>query len=167
MAQGFEESAAIVRAMLDAGLDAIVAMDGDGTILEFNRAAEEMFGYRREEVLGRPLADCIVPPASREAHRRGVARRVAEDVGPILGERVQLTAMRSNGEEFPVELTVTRRGEPEPPPDRLVLQRELWMDLDGDGFTVRDNLSGELNRTWRLDLEPPGALGHVSVGGEL
>jgi hypothetical protein len=65
-----------------------------------------------------------------------------------------------------LELTVTRRGEPEPPPDRLVLQRELWMDLDGDGFTVRDQLSGELNRTWRLDLEPPGALGHVSVGGE-
>jgi len=65
-----------------------------------------------------------------------------------------------------LELTVTRRGEPEPPPDRLVLQRELWMDLDGDGFTVRDRMSGELNRTWRLDLEPPGALGHVSVGGE-
>ncbi|MBW2276963.1 MAG: hypothetical protein JRF63_05685, partial [Deltaproteobacteria bacterium] len=65
-----------------------------------------------------------------------------------------------------LELTVTRRGEPDPPPDRLVLQRELWMDLDGDGFTVRDSMSGELNRTWRLDLEPPGALGHVSVGGE-
>jgi hypothetical protein len=65
-----------------------------------------------------------------------------------------------------LELATTRRGEPEPPPDRLVLERELWMDLDGDGFTVRDQLSGELNRTWRLDLEPPGELGHAAVGGE-
>ncbi len=63
-------------------------------------------------------------------------------------------------------LTTTRRGEPDPPPDQISLSREIWMDLDGSGFTVRDNLSGELNRTWRLDLEPPGELGHVSVDGQ-
>ena len=110
MAPGFEESAAVVRAMLDSGLDAIVAMDAEGLILEFNRAAEVMFGYRREDVIGKPLAECIVPEASRAAHRRGLARRVESDEGPILGERVELSAMRSNGEEFPVELTITRLG---------------------------------------------------------
>jgi hypothetical protein len=62
-------------------------------------------------------------------------------------------------------ITTSRRGEPEPPPDKLTLSRELWMDLDGKGFTVRDNLRGTLNRTWRLDLEPPGVLGHASVNG--
>lgn len=64
-----------------------------------------------------------------------------------------------------LELTETRRGELNPPPDQLSLSRELWMDLDGDGFTVRDRLSGELNQTWRLDLDSGGKLGHVQVGG--
>jgi hypothetical protein len=68
--------------------------------------------------------------------------------------------------EGALALTTTRRGEPDPPPDRLVLEREIWMDLDGDGYTVRDRLTGELNRTWRLDLEPPGELGHAAVAGE-
>jgi hypothetical protein len=64
-------------------------------------------------------------------------------------------------------LATSRRGEPEPPPDKLQLAREYWMDLDGGGFTVRDNLSGDLNRTWRLDLAAKGsALGHVSIDGE-
>ncbi|MDD5306369.1 MAG: hypothetical protein PHU25_03530 [Deltaproteobacteria bacterium] len=65
------------------------------------------------------------------------------------------------------KLTVatTRRGEPDPPPDKLELRREMWMDLSGKGFTVRDNLSGSLSRASRLDLGKPGALGHVSVDG--
>ena len=64
-------------------------------------------------------------------------------------------------------LATSRRGEPEPPPDKLQLNREYWMDLDGGGFTVRDNLSGDLNRTWRLDLAAKGAaLGHVAIDGE-
>lgn len=64
-------------------------------------------------------------------------------------------------------IKTTRKGEPDPPPDQISLSREIWMDLDGSGFTVRDNLSGELNSTWRLDLEAPeGELGHVSVDGE-
>ncbi|MFO8071878.1 MAG: hypothetical protein R6V85_08385 [Polyangia bacterium] len=59
-----------------------------------------------------------------------------------------------------------RRGEPNPPPDDISLAREIWMDLDGAGYTIRDRFSGELNRTWRLDLAPPGELGHAAVDGE-
>ncbi|HTV23862.1 MAG TPA: hypothetical protein VMG12_34465 [Polyangiaceae bacterium] len=63
------------------------------------------------------------------------------------------------------ELTFTtlRRGQPQPPPNRVALSRELWLDLDGQGFTVRDHLSGSFERTWRLDLLR-GELGHVAVG---
>jgi hypothetical protein len=64
-----------------------------------------------------------------------------------------------------LSLATTRRGEPEPPPDQLHLSRELWMDLDGGGFTARDRLRGELSRTWRLDLAAEGELGHVAVDG--
>jgi hypothetical protein len=63
-------------------------------------------------------------------------------------------------------LTELRRGEPEAPPDKLALQRELWLDLDGGAFTVRDRLTGTLSRTWRLDLLPPGQLGRAAVGGQ-
>ncbi len=59
-----------------------------------------------------------------------------------------------------------RRGEPDPPPDDISLAREIWLDLDGAGYTIRDRFSGELNRTWRLDLAPPGELGHAAVDGE-
>ncbi len=62
-------------------------------------------------------------------------------------------------------LVTKRRGEPEPPPDQIEVDRAIWMDLDGAGFTIRDNVSGTLNRSWRLDLEPPGKLGHVAVNG--
>jgi hypothetical protein len=65
----------------------------------------------------------------------------------------------------PLTIGTTRRGEPEPPPDQIHLSRELWMDLDGEGFTARDRLSGELSRTWRLDLAAKGALGHAAVDG--
>jgi hypothetical protein len=62
-------------------------------------------------------------------------------------------------------LAEVRRGQPEAGPDKLALQRELWLDVDGGGYTVRDSLSGTLGRTTRLDLDKPGSLGRVSVGG--
>jgi hypothetical protein len=60
--------------------------------------------------------------------------------------------------------TTLRRGQPQPPPNRWMLERELWLDLDGHGYTVRDHLSGSLARTWRIDLLS-GELGHVAVSG--
>ncbi len=61
-------------------------------------------------------------------------------------------------------LETLRRGQPNPAPNRLLLERELWLDLDGSGYTVRDRLSGSINRTWRMDLLA-GELGHAAVGG--
>ena len=60
-------------------------------------------------------------------------------------------------------LKEVRRGEPEPPPDRIRLRRELWLDLSGQAFTIRDRFSGILGRTWRLDVERPGDLGRAAL----
>ncbi|HEX4760121.1 MAG TPA: PAS domain S-box protein [Thermoleophilaceae bacterium] len=95
-------------AMIGGALDAIIGMDGDGLVTEFNPTAERIFGYSKEVVVGRPLADLIVPPRSREAHMRGFRRVVAGGESRMLDEHTELPAMRVDGSEFPVELTITR-----------------------------------------------------------
>ncbi|MCA1830128.1 MAG: SpoIIE family protein phosphatase, partial [Actinobacteria bacterium] len=101
--------------LLESALDAVVMMDEHGDIIEFNPAAEAMFGHKREDVLGRPLANVIVPPAFRERHRAGVARYLATGESRILGGRTELSAMRADHSEFPVELTVLRVDAPGAP----------------------------------------------------
>jgi diguanylate cyclase (GGDEF)-like protein/PAS domain S-box-containing protein len=103
------------RALLESALDCIIAMDHEGRVTEFNPAAEQTFGYTREEALGKEMAALIIPPSLREQHRRGLARYLNEGVDNVLGRRLELTAMRKDGSEFPVELTVTRVNLPGPP----------------------------------------------------
>ena len=81
------------RAILDTALDAIIGMDHQGTITEFNPAAERMFGYRREEVLGRELAELLIPRELREQHRAGLARYLATGEGPFIDRRVETTGL--------------------------------------------------------------------------
>jgi PAS domain S-box-containing protein len=103
------------RAMLAAALDAVIAIDHRGTVLEFNPAAERTFGYEADQVIGQDMADLIVPPSLRERHRAGLARYLVTGDGPVLDQRVEITGMRSDGSEFPVELTITRIDLPGPP----------------------------------------------------
>ncbi len=92
--------------MLESALDCIVCMDHAGKIIEFNPVAEETFGYTRSDAIGKLMADLIIPPSLREAHRVGLARYLATGAGPVLGKRIEITAMRANGKEFPVELMI-------------------------------------------------------------
>ncbi len=101
-------SEALKSAILSTALDAVVAMSHTGRVLEFNPAAEAMFGYRRQDAIGKPLSELIVPPKLREAHRMGVARYLNTGEARILGRPIEITAMRANGSEFPVELAVAR-----------------------------------------------------------
>jgi PAS domain S-box-containing protein len=103
------------RAMLDAALDCVVTMDQAGNVVDFNPAAERIFGYRAGEVVGREMAELIVPPELRERHRRGLARYVASEEAVLLDRRLEITGMRADGTTFPVELTITRIDVPGPP----------------------------------------------------
>ena len=96
------------RAILETALDAIITMDGRGIVIEFNGAAERMFGYRREDAIGREMAALIIPPALREGHSHGLARYLVTGEGPFIDRRVETIAARSDGVEFPVEVSVTR-----------------------------------------------------------
>src|SRR5207245_5928136 len=107
------ESAARRAAILDTALDSVSPMDHQGRIVDFNPAAERTFGYRRDEVIGKTLAETIVPGSLRESHRRGLARYLETGDGPVLGRRIELTGLRKDGTELPVELAITRiTGEP-------------------------------------------------------
>jgi PAS domain S-box-containing protein len=102
-------------AIFEAALDCVITMDHTGTVLDFNGAAEATFGYSREQAAGRPLAELIVPPELRAAHRAGLERYVATGEATILNHRLELEGMRADGTRIPVELTVTRVGRHEPP----------------------------------------------------
>jgi PAS domain S-box-containing protein len=97
-----------LTAMLEAALDAVVTMDAGGRVIGWNHAAEAIFGYSAEEADGREMAELIVPAHLREAHRRGLARYLQTKRGVVLDRRLELTGMRRDGSEFPVELTITR-----------------------------------------------------------
>ena len=109
------ESEAGRVAMLESALDGIVGMDSAGNITELNPAAEQMIGYSRAEVLGKSLAELMVPERHREAHRAGLAKYLATGDGQLVGKRIEVTAMRRDGTEFPIELAITRIGALSPP----------------------------------------------------
>jgi PAS domain S-box-containing protein len=109
------QSEARKTAILDTALDCIITIDHEGRVVEFNPAAERTFGHRRADVLGRQMAELIVPPPLREQHYRGLAHYLATGEGPVLDKRVEMTALRADGTEFPVELAVTRISAEGPP----------------------------------------------------
>jgi PAS domain S-box-containing protein len=100
------ESEASKAAILRSALACIVSMDHRGVITEVNPAVEKTFGYRPADALGKPLVELLIPPALREAHRLGLERYFATGDGPLIGKRVELTALRANGSEFPVEMEI-------------------------------------------------------------
>jgi diguanylate cyclase (GGDEF)-like protein/PAS domain S-box-containing protein len=104
--RALRESEARLRGVIDGALDGIVTIDAQGAIVEFNPAAESIFGHRRQDVIGRQLADVIIPKSYRAAHMNGHQRFVETGNSRIFNQRLELTALRADGSEFPVELTL-------------------------------------------------------------
>ncbi|MDQ3032495.1 MAG: PAS domain S-box protein [Myxococcota bacterium] len=100
---------------VEAALDCIVSMDAAGKVTEWNPAAERTFGYSRDEALDREMAELIIPPSLRDAHRRGLARYLATGEAKVLSRRFEISAVRSDGSELSVELTIIRLPAEEPP----------------------------------------------------
>jgi len=101
-----QDSESLKGAILASSLDCIITIDHEGRIVEFNPAAEATLGFSRDQALGKPMAELIIPPRLRDAHQRGFTRYLATGEGPILGKRLELQAIRADGREFPIELAI-------------------------------------------------------------
>lgn len=102
------------RTTLDSAIDGILSLDAKGCLIDFNPAAETIFGWTKEEVVGRSMIDLLVPARHRQKHQNALASFVQARRSDIMNRRIEITALRRDGSEFPVELTVTpirRNGE--------------------------------------------------------
>ncbi len=102
-------------AIVESALDCVITMDHLGYVSEFNPAAEEVFGLNREEIVGQEMASLIIPPQLRDGHRKGLLHYLETGDGPVIGQRIEITAMKADGTEFPIELSVSRVDVPGPP----------------------------------------------------
>ncbi len=100
------QSEARKDAVLRIALDAIVTIDHEGNFVEFNPAAERIFGYARADVIGRPMAELIIPHRLRVRHHAGLAHYLATGEGPVLNRQIEVSALRADGTEFPAELAI-------------------------------------------------------------
>jgi PAS domain S-box-containing protein len=94
------------RLIIDTALDAVITMDSQGTITSWSKQAEVVFGWNNSEAIGRRMSEMIVPEQQRVAHERGLRHFLTTGDGPILGRRIEVTALRRSGVEFPVELEI-------------------------------------------------------------
>ena len=100
-------SEAQLRATIDSAIDGAISIDSSGKLIDFNPAAEKMFGWKKEEILGRSMAEILVPERQREAHQMGLARYVQTRQSHILNQHIEFSALRRDGSEFPSELAIT------------------------------------------------------------
>src|SRR5438094_5222849 len=95
-----------LSSIFDTALDAVITMDASGIITDWNPMAETIFGWQKAEAIGRLVADSIIPPRYREAHRLGLAHFLKTGEGPVLNKRIELDGIHRDGHEFPIELSI-------------------------------------------------------------
>ncbi len=111
--EALQEKEARIRGVVESALDAVIVIDENSVIIEWNTQAELIFGWKSSDILGRTLMETIIPPQYHEGHQRGIEKLRATGEGPFLNRRRELTALHREGREFAVELSVSvlRRGE--------------------------------------------------------
>jgi PAS domain S-box-containing protein len=169
--------------VLDHAHSAVTSLDAAGLVTYWNPSAARMFQVSATTALGRPVADLIIPERFREAHHAGIRRFLTEGVGPMLDRRVELAALRADGSEFPVEMTITavpsdsgftftafiadvsERVEAERARERLVAQlRQALRESELRFDTIVGSLSDAVtirNRDHRLTYANPAALAYL------
>ncbi len=101
------ENEAQLRGILEGALDAVVGMDAGGLVIDWNHQAQAIFGYTREEAVGRRLSDLIIPPELRERHERGLEKYLETGEGTLLNRRVEVEGLKKDGTRIPIELAIT------------------------------------------------------------
>ncbi|MGE5154557.1 MAG: ATP-binding protein, partial [Bdellovibrio bacteriovorus] len=147
------ESEALKAAMMEASLDSIVTLDHQGRIIEVNPAAVRVFGLEREEAIGTPFAERLLPELARAAFRRLLARSRQE--GLEHHGRGELTALRANGTEIPVEISIVP----------IDLESERFYTLYIHDITSRKQAEREIKSLARFAAESPNPILRVTVGG--
>jgi diguanylate cyclase (GGDEF)-like protein/PAS domain S-box-containing protein len=169
--QRIHESEARKAAMLAAALDCIITIDREGRIVEFNPAAERTFGYQRGEVLGREMAHVLIPAPLRAVYRQGFSRHMAAEEAVVLGRRVETSAIRRDGTEFPVELSIARIASAEPLftaylrdiTDQKQLVNQLAFQATHDGLTGVLNHASFMERLRQATAGFDGERGLMAV----
>jgi two-component system, cell cycle sensor histidine kinase and response regulator CckA len=113
------------RAIFDSALDCIITMDHEGQVVDWNPAAEQAFGYSQEEVLTKDMASLIIPERYRDRHRKGLQDYLDTGQGPALGRRLEMAGLRADGNEFPLELAISRIEIADQPPLFTAYIRDL------------------------------------------
>ena len=104
---GSPRSSLPLEAVLEHAHEAFVSIDEDGRVVAWNPEAERTFGWSKEQAIGALLRDLIIPPQHRADHDRGLVRFRETGHGNLVGKRIEITALHRNGNEFPVELTIS------------------------------------------------------------
>ena len=102
-----ERNEAKNNAILEASLDALITIDSEGLIIDYNRVAEQTFGWSKKEILGQNMSDYIIPKPFREAHKKGMQKFLETGEHKVLNQRLELTALDKSGREFPVEIAIS------------------------------------------------------------
>ena len=153
--QALALSEARKTAIVEGALDCVIGMAADGRITDFNQAAERTFGYARDEAVGELLGELIVPPGMRERHRLGLAHLLATGEGPILGRRIEVPALHRDGHEFPVELTVTRIADTDPPMFTGYMRDLTAARRAAEDLAASHERLAHIARTLQTSLLPP------------
>ena len=151
-----QRSEARLRATVEAAFDSIIGMDGEGRIVEFNAAAERCFGHERSAVLGRRLADVIIPERLRSGHTEGLSNFARTGSGPFVGRLVETTALRADGSEFPVELAI---GVAVAPAGNIYVGHLRDITARRQAESRRVELEGQLRQAQKME-----AIGHLTGG---
>ncbi len=96
-----------LKLIIDTALDAVISADIEGYVIDWNKNAERIFGYTRKEAIGQKLTELIIPPHYVDSHKKGWAHYRKTGEGPVLGKRIEISAINRSGEEFPVELSIS------------------------------------------------------------
>ncbi|MEO6041735.1 MAG: HWE histidine kinase domain-containing protein [Croceibacterium sp.] len=146
--------------MLKTALDAVVVMRTDGTIVGWNDVAERTFGWSFAEAQGQRMSAMIIPHRYREAHEAGLAHYLATGEGPVLDTRLEIQALRRDGQEVPVELSITRTDQFDEP---VFLGFLRDISERHDAARRQELLLGELNHRAKNLLAVVSGIAHLTA----